>query len=185
MAKLVCTLEMSKERGVTITVANADGKITQTLTMDGTSVTLVVKKGESEESSWTQKAESIAISCKDFSLVASNSISCKAAKTATYASTDGDTTITSGAKIVQEATGDVEVSGSNIKVAAQTAASMKGTTVEVAGTQSLALKGTVEAKLEGAKVAVKAQGQLALESSGMATLKGSMTTIGGSLIKAG
>ena len=184
MAKLVCTLEMSKERGVTITVANADGKITQTLTMDGTTVTLVVK-GESEESSWTQKAESIAISCKDFSLVASNSISCKAAKTATYASTDGDTTITSGAKIVQEATGDVEVSGSNIKVAAQTAASMKGTTVEVAGTQSLALKGTVEAKLEGAKVAVKAQGQLALESSGMATLKGSMTTIGGSLIKAG
>ena len=184
MAKLVCTLEMSKERGVTITVANADGKITQTLTMDGTTVTLVVK-GESEESSWTQKAESIAISCKDFSLVASNSISCKAAKTATYASTDGDTTITSGAKIVQEATGDVEVSGSNIKVAAQTAASVKGTTVEVAGTQSLALKGTVEAKLEGAKVAVTAQGQLALESSGMAALKGSMTTIGGSLIKAG
>lgn len=184
MAKLVCTLEMSKERGVTITVVNADDGITQTLTMDGTTVTLVVK-GESETSSWTQKAESIAISCKDFSVVASNSISCKAAKTATYASTDGDTTISSGANLVQEATRDVEVSGNNVKVAATTAASVKGTTAEVSGTQSLALKGAAEATLAGAKVSVTADGQLALSSSGMAELKGSITTIGGSLIKAG
>ena len=184
MTKLVCTLEMSKERGVTITVANADGQITQTLHMDGTAVTLTVK-GASETSTWTQKAESIAISCKDFTLSASDSITCTAAKTATYRSTEGDTTITSGAKLVQEATGDASVSAANVALAATRAASMKGSSVEVAGTQSLALKGAAQASLAGAKVSVTADGQLALESSGVAELKGSMTTIGGSLIKAG
>lgn len=184
MTKLVCTLEMSKERGVTITVANAEGEITQTLTMDGTTVTLTVK-GASETSSWTQKAESIAIACKDFTLAASNSITCTAAKTASYASTEGDTKVTSGADLVQEATGDVSVSAANIALAATGAATMKGNTAAVTGQQSLALEGAAEASLTGAKVSVTADGQLALESSGVAALKGSMTTIGGSLIKAG
>lgn len=183
MAKLVCTLEMSKERGVTITVVN--GEITQTLAMDGTTVTLTVQDGPKKLSSWTQDAERIAISCKDFSVVASNSITCTATKTATYASTDSDTKITSGAKLIQKAVGDVAVSGTNIKLAATSAASMTGATAEVSGTQSLKLKGTAEASLAGAKVSVTADGQLALESSGLAALKGSMTTIGGSLIKAG
>lgn len=184
MAKLVCILEMSKERGVTVTVENADGKIVQTITMNGTSLVMKVK-GEQEETSLTQTAEKVTISCKDFEVVARNSITCTATKTATHESKDGDTTIKSGAKLVHKAVGDVKVSGANVAITADSAATLKGNTIEASGMQSLKLKGTAQAALEGAQVSVKADAQLSLESSGMAALKGSMTTIGGSLIKAG
>jgi len=187
MAKLVCILEMSKERGVTITVENAEGKIVQTITMNGTSLVMKVKdeNNKDEGTSLTQTAEKVTISCKDFEVIARNSITCTATKTATHESKDGDTTIKSGAKLVQQATGDVKVSGANVAIAADSAATLKGTTVEASGTQSLKLKGTAQAALEGAQVSVKADAQLSLESSGMAALKGKMMTIGGSLIKAG
>lgn len=184
MAKLVCTLEMSKERGVTITVEDVDGKVVQTLTMNGTSLVMKVK-GEQEETSMTQTTEKVTISCKDFEVIARNSIVCTAAKSATHESRDGDTTIKSGARLLQKAQGDIKASGANVEVEAQSATKLKGTTVEVSGVQSLKLKGTAQAELQGAQVAVKADAQLSLESSGMASFKGSMTTIGGSLIKAG
>lgn len=184
MTKLVCTLEMSKERGVTITVENAEGKIVQTIAMNGT--TLVMKvKGEQEETSLTQTTEKVTISCKQFEVIARDSITCTATKTATYESREGDTTVKSGAKLAAQAQSDVTVSGANVSLAANSAATLEGTTVEVSGTQSLKLKGAAQAELAGAQVAVKADAQLSLESSGMAGLKGSMTTIGGSLIKAG
>ncbi|MDC0723561.1 hypothetical protein [Nannocystis bainbridge] len=184
MTKLICTLEMSKERGVTITVEDAEGKIVQTITMNGT--TLVAKvKGEQEETSLTQTTEKVTISCKQFEVVARESITCTATKTATYESKEGNTTVKSGADVVQQAQNDFKVSGANVAIKAQSAAKIEGATVEASGTQSIKLKGNTQAELAGMQVAVKADAQLSLESSGMAALKGSMTTIGGSLIKAG
>ncbi|MCY1059593.1 hypothetical protein [Nannocystis sp. SCPEA4] len=184
MAKLVCTLEMSKERGVTITVENAEGKTVQTITMDGTTLTIQVA-GEQETSTLTQTAEKVTISCKDFSVVARNSISCVAAKTASYESQEGDTTVNSGARLVQQARTAVAVSATDVAVSARSSAKVEAITSEISGTQALTLKGAVQAALSGAKVSVKADGLLGLESSGLASLKGSMTNIGGSLIKAG
>lgn len=184
MAKLVCTLEMSKERGVTITVENAEGKIVQTLAMNGT--TLVMKvKGEQEETSVTQTTEKVTIDCKQFEVNARDSITCTAAKTATHTSKDGDTTVKSGAKLVAEAKGDVKVNGADVAIEANSAANLKGVTVEVAGAQSLKLSGKAQAQLAGLEVAVKADAKLSLDSSALAGLKGSITNIGGSLIKAG
>lgn len=176
MAKLICTVELSKERGVTLKVENADARITQTITMDGTTLTMTVA-GPENTSSWAQTADGIAIDCKDFTLTASNSITCTAAKTAKYVTTKSDTTIESGGKIVQAATGDVAVSGKTIELEGATAASMKGNTVT--------LEGLSQARLTGAQVLLAADAQLSLESTGMAKLQGGTTTIGGSLIKAG
>ncbi|PRQ08675.1 hypothetical protein [Enhygromyxa salina] len=184
MAKLVCTLEMSKERGVTITVANADGKITQTVTMDGTTLCLKVA-GEEETSTWTQTADAIKIACKDFEIAASNSIKCTATETIALSSDNGDTSVSSGAKISQTATTDFEIAGDNTKITATTAASMKGDTSEVEGSTSLTLKGTSEAKLSGASVSVSADSTLDAKSGGTANFEGSMTTIKGSMITAG
>lgn len=184
MAKLVCTLEMSKERGVTITVVNADDGITQTITMDGTALTTKVV-GKENTSTMTQTADAIRFACKDFEVAATNSIVCTATNTISTESKDGDTTVTSGANLTQKATQDVEVSGANTTTKATTAAKLEGTTVEVTGTQAVTLKGTAEAKLLGAAVSVTADATLALKSSGMASLEGSMTTIKGALIKAG
>lgn len=184
MAKLICTLEMSKERGVTITVDNADAKIVQTIAMNGTSLVLKVK-GEREETSVTQTSEKVTIDCKRFEVNARDSITCTAAKTATYASQSGDTTVRSGGRLAAEAKRDVAVSGADVALTANGAASLKGLTVEAAGTQSLKLTGKAQAQLSGLEVTIKADAKLALDSAAMAGLKGSMTTIGGSLIKAG
>lgn len=184
MAKLVCTLEMSKERGVTITVEDAAGKVVQTIAMNGTTIVMRVK-GEQEQTSLTQTAEKVTIDCKQFEVIARDSITCTASKTATYASREGDTTVKSGAKLALQAKGDIKVSGANLAMEADSAASLKGLTVEASGTQSLKLKGTAQAELAGMQVSIKADAKLSLDSSALAGLKGSMTTIGGSLIKAG
>src|SRR5215203_2452067 len=101
---LVCTVEMSKDSGISIKVENADGGITQTITMDGTTLTMTVA-GEDETSTFTQKADSIAIKCKDFSIEASNTITCTSTKATTHKSDDTvtiqsakDMTLTSSAK---------------------------------------------------------------------------------------
>lgn len=190
MAKLVCTVELSKESGISIKVENAEAGITQTITMDGTTLTLKVA-GQNDTSTFTQKADSIAIKCKDFSIEADNTITCTSKKATKHQSDDTvtiqstkDMTLTSSAKLVQSADADLTLAGANVKATAQSAASVKGLTAEVAGDQSLTLKGT-QVKLSGAQVAIKADAQLGAESDGMATLGGSLTTIKGTLINAG
>src|ERR1700759_3911754 len=191
MAKLVCTVELSKARSISVKVENADAGITQTVTMDGT--TLILKgAGQDNTSTFTQTADSIAIKCTAFSIEADNTITCTSKKATKHQSDDlmtlqstKDLTLTSSAKLVQSADSDLTLAGANIKATAQSAASIKGLTAEVAGDQSLTLKGTAQVNLSGAQVAIKADAQLGAESSGVATLGGSLTTIKGSLINAG
>lgn len=191
MAKLVCTVELSKESGISVKVENAEAGITQTITMDGTTLTLKVA-GKDNTSTFTQNADSIAIKCKDFSIEADNTITCTSKKATKHQSDDTltlqstkDMTLTSSAKLVQSATSDLTLAGANVKATAQSAASIKGLTAEVTGDQSLTLKGTAQVNMSGAQVAIKADAQLGAESSGMATLGGSLTTIKGTLINAG
>jgi hypothetical protein len=190
MAKLVCTVELSKETGISIKVENADGKITQTITMDGTTLTMTVA-GEEHTSTFTQKSDSIAIKCKDFSIDADNTITCTSKKATKHTSEDTltlestkDMTFTSSAKLVESATADLTLAGQNVKATAQSEASVAGLTVKVTGDQSLALKGA-QLDVTGTQVAIKADAQLNAESSGMATLGGNMTTVKGTLINAG
>jgi phage baseplate assembly protein gpV len=191
MAKLVCTVEMSKDRGVTVKVENADASITQTITMDGTTLTLKVA-GSDYTSTFTQKADSIAIKCKDFSIEADETLTCTSGKATRHESRDiltlqsrEDMTLTSSAaRLVQSAESDVTVSGANVTATARTAARMTGMTAAVTGDESLSLTGK-QASLSGAQVAIKADTQLGAESSGVATLGGSVTTLKGSLINAG
>lgn len=181
---VVCTLEKSKTGGITIKVVDADGTITQTVTMDGSSA-IELKYVGSEETSFVKIEEKkITIDTYDLVINARNTIDCKAESTATYAST-GDTTIESDANLVQSAASDVKVSGANVKLTADSEASMSGMTAKVSGSTSVALSGGTEAKLSGASVSVKADATLEATSSGMATLGGSMTTVKGSLITAG
>jgi hypothetical protein len=190
MGTLVCTVEMSKDRGISVKVENADGSITQTITMDGTTLTMTVA-GKDNTSTFTQKADSIAIKCKDFSVEADNTITCTSRKATLHKSEDAltlqstkDMTFSSSAKLTQSASSDVALSGANLTATAQSAAKIKGMTAEVAGDQSLALKG-LALNMSGSQVAIKADAQLGAESSGIATLGGNLTTIKGTLINAG
>jgi hypothetical protein len=200
MGTLVCTVEMDKQKGVTVKVENADDSITQTVVMDGTSITITVK-GSEETSTIVQKQDSVTITCKDFTVDATGTLTLKSAKESSWASQDilkvestKDMTFTSSAKLTQSATQDAKLS-SNAKIAIEATQNldMKGMQTSLTGTggetkiEGLTLKmsGKTQAELSSAMTKVSGKGQLGLESSGVAELKGSMTTVGGSLVKLG
>lgn len=73
MGTLVCTIELDKNAGLTVTVENANSSVTQTVKLNGTTIELKVS-GPSGTSTFTQSADKIAIACKDFEVVAQRSI---------------------------------------------------------------------------------------------------------------
>ncbi|PTL85389.1 hypothetical protein [Vitiosangium sp. GDMCC 1.1324] len=200
MGKLVCTVELDKQKGVTVKVENADDQITQTVVMDGTSITITVK-GSEETSTYVQKQDSVTITCKDFTVDATGTLTLKSQKASSWTSQDTlslestkDMTFTSSAKLTQSATQDAKLS-SNAKVGIEAATNLdlKGlqTSLTASGGENklegltLKMSGQSQAELSSAMVKVAAQGKLGLESSGMADLKGALTTVAGSLVKLG
>lgn len=191
MGTLVCTVEMSKTSGITVKVENADKTITQTITMDGETLTIKVA-GDQDTSTIVQKADSISITCKTFQITA-ETITCTSTKASKYESSEDelklssqkDMSFTSAAKLTQSATGDLKASGANVTISGQTKTKISAMNVEVAGDTGLKLTGSANAELAGSMVKIQANATLSAESSGIATLKGSLTNIQGSLIKAG
>ena len=200
MGKLVCTVELDKEKGVTVKVENADDQITQTVVMDGTSITIKVQ-GSEETSTIVQKQDSITIKVKDFTVDATGTLTLKSAKASSWASQDilkvestKDMTFTSSAKLTQSASQDAKLSSSaNVAIEATSKLDMKGMQTSLAASggenkiEGLTLKmsGQTQAELASAMIKVAAQAKLGLEASGMAELKGAMTTVAGSLVKLG
>jgi hypothetical protein len=186
MGTLVLTLEMNKAKGsgITVTIANADDNITQTIQADGTTLTLTVK-GEDATSTITQKKDSIAIKCNTFTLDA-ETIACTSTKGSTYVSKDtlGVTstkamTLTSQDKLSVSSTSDMTH-------ATQAKFSLSSTSdTSIAATGQLVCSGKTGVQVSGATVAVKADGSLDMESSGSATLKGSVTNVSGNLVNLG
>lgn len=199
MGTLVCKVELDKVKGITVTVQNDDDKITQTVTMDGTTLTIKVA-GQSDTSTWTQKADSIAIKCKTFTLDA-ETITCTSDKATKHESKDifsvhsaKDMTLKTDAKFDAEATQDMSLKGMNVAIEAKQAITEKGPTgvsLQASGGEAklagltLALKGDTGAKLEGLKVDIKADTILQAEGGATATLKGAMANVQGSLVKLG
>lgn len=200
MGTLVCKIELDKQKGITVQVTNADGKITQTVTMDGTTLTIKVA-GQSDTSTIVQKADSIAVTCKTYTVDA-ETITMTSSKDSAWTSqqklkleSTQDMTFTSSAKLTQSATQDAKLSSSaNVNVEATSNLALKGTmgaAMTASGGEAkvdgltLKLNGQTQAEMAGPITKVSAQGQLSLESSGLANLKGSMTTVGGSLVKLG
>ena len=58
MGTLVCRIELDKMTGAKVTIENADGKITQTIHMDGTKITTKIQ-GEKDTSTIEQIADTI------------------------------------------------------------------------------------------------------------------------------
>lgn len=200
MGTLVCTIELDKQKGITVTVDNAEGQIVQTVTMDGTSITLKVA-GQTDTSTIVQKADSIVVTVKDFkvdaetiTLLSSKTSDWKSQDTLTVESTK-DMTFTSSAKLTQSATQDASLSSTaKINVEATQALAMKGMTASMQATGgeakvdglTLKLSGATDASMSGLNVKVSGQAALDLEAQGMANLKASgITSVSGALVKLG
>ncbi|MDC0713590.1 hypothetical protein POL68_34310 [Stigmatella sp. ncwal1] len=200
MGKLVCTVELDKEKGVTVKVENADAQITQTLVMNGESITITVA-GSSETSTVVQKQDSVTITCKDFTVDATGTLTLKSKDASSWTSqatlqleSTQDMTFTSKAKLTQSATSDAKLSSNaNVGVEAGSQLDLKGMQTSLTASAgdnkvegvTLTMSGKTQAELSSAMTKVAAQGKLGLESSGLAELKGSLTTVSGSLVKLG
>jgi len=155
METLVCRIELDKKKGVMLTVENDDDQITQTIVMDGTSITTTVE-GPDETSTITQEQDSIALECKTFTLDA-ETITCKSTK---------DTLHDSGQNF------DIN-SGKDVGVSATSKAEYKAmnTTVE----------SDIKTEVKGASIKLDATGLMDLIAKGIATLEGSIVNIKGKL----
>jgi hypothetical protein len=189
---------LDKQNGVTVLVENEEGQTTQKVTMDGTTLTLEVK-GSSDTSTFVQDAGSITITCKTFT-VDSETLTLRSSKTSTWESQDTldvtsskDMTLQTNAKLTVTASSDTALtSNTKIDVSANSDLSMKATKVAVEGQAEvkvegakLALSGTAQMEAKAPMVKVEASGKLDLESSGLANLKGSLTSVSGQLVKVG
>src|SRR5690606_3656390 len=75
MSALKCTITMDKTQGVVIEVVDADAQAKQTISLLKDSIVLTVV-GTAATSVVTQKADSVSIKCKSFSVEA-DEVSCK------------------------------------------------------------------------------------------------------------
>lgn len=170
MGTLVCRIELDKKKGVLLTVENGDDQITQTIVMDGTSITTTVK-GSEETSTITQKQDSIAMNCKTFTLDA-ETITCKSTKETLHESGQ-DFDITSGKNLNVTAESSAEYKAMNTTIESTSKSEIKGGT--------LVLSGSGSAELKGASIKLDAKGLMDLATGGAATLKGSIVNIKGIL----
>lgn len=199
MATLICTIELDKAQGLTIKVEDPDGKLTQTVTIDGKAITLEVKS-DSDTSTVVQKPDSVTITCKAFTVEA-DTVTLKSKKASEWKSEDTlklesskDMSLTSSAKLTQKASSDIALtSDANVQVKATSKLAVEGQQAQFeAKSGDLKLEGVnlkmsaqAQAELAAPMIKVAAKGQLGLESSGMAELKGSITSVSGSLVKLG
>lgn len=199
MAKLICTIDLDKEKGLIVTVEDPDGKLTQTVTLDGKSITLEVKS-DSDTSTIVQKPDAVSVTCKAFTVEA-DTITLQSKKESAWTSektleleSTEDMTLTSSGKLTQKSTKDAVLSsGANLEVKATQKLKLEGMEGQLTASGGplklegvkLEMKGKSQAELGAPLIKVAAQGQLGLESSGVAELKGSMTSVSGSLVKLG
>ncbi|MCP3064802.1 hypothetical protein LXT21_39125 [Myxococcus sp. K38C18041901] len=199
MAKLICTIDLDKEKGLIVTVEAPEERLTQTVTLNGKTLTLEVKS-DSDTSTFVQRPEGIRVECGEFAVDA-DSIRLHSRKESEWTSDKGmrlrsqeDMSLTSSAKLTQKATQDALLSSSaDVQVKATRKLSLEGMEGRLRGTAgplklegvTLELEGKSRAELAAPLVNVKAQGQLGLESSGVAELKGELTSVSGSLVKLG
>ncbi len=188
MGTLVCRIELNKQEGITLTVENKDGKITQTAVLGADTIT-ITSKGDKETSTIVQTPDSVTINCKHF-LLDSETITCKSSKDTLHDSSgkydvqsQQNMTLASKAKLSGKADGAVDISGLKIAAAAKNKAELSGASVNISGTSKtdvsggqLALSGQIKSELKGAIVKV--------QSDGLLNVEGQMTTIKGKKLNA-
>jgi hypothetical protein len=166
MGNLVCRVELDKKKGIVLTVENSEGKITQTIVMDGTKITTTVK-GSSQASTITQQEDSIAIDCKTFTLNA-ETIKCVSTKETSHESGQ-DFNIKSRSNLNASATSNAKYTAMNTSIESTSETKASGMTLKFSGTAS--------GELKSPTITVEATGMMDIKSSGIANIKGAVVNI--------
>lgn len=210
MAKpLVCTVELDKKSGVTITVKNEDGKITQTLVMDGKtiktqikgdkhttlitqtedSLTTKVSEGSKELSSVSQKKADITVKCAKYVLDAEE-VTVKSSKDTSFdskgkfsVSSTKDASVSSKAKMSLSSTSNMALSTkAQFSCSATSNATVKGNNLTLQGKMNTQIKAGMTCSMKGLKVDVKGTAQ-ANFAAAATTVGKDLTTLKGKLTK--
>lgn len=183
MGALICTIELNKTGGTTVCVKDEEGKITQTIVMDGKSITVkVLKEDDSksatitmdqtkivstvagdETSTVTQVHDTLTMKVKNF-VVDAETVKVTSSKTTDVEAKDAMTV---------KATKALAVSTDD----AFTLKSMKAMTVEATGAMNVETKQAFE--LKGVKIEAKAEAAMTIQAGGDLELKGSVVNITG------
>lgn len=194
MGALVCRVELNKKDGMTLTVENADGKITQTITLDGTKIEIKVK-GDKETSTWTMLQDSVTIKTKTYKVQA-ETITCESSKDTKLTAkakmnleSTQDMGLTSKAKMNLKATQDLNGEGMKISLKAKTDFAVEGLNIKhvakvEAKTEATTVKiqGKAQAEIKAALATLKADGVCTVEGQ-LLNAKGQMANLQGSLVK--
>lgn len=193
---LVCKVELSQTKGLTLTVVNKDGNITQTAVFDGTTITFTCK-GQDATSTITQTSDGITVKCNTYTVEA-ETITCKSTKNTTHQAqgtftidSTGKAAFSSDADMSLSAKSQMTLSGADFAASATNTAKLSGTQTTVDGSQKSTLSGAqvavaaqAAAKMSGATVDVAAQTTMNVEGL-TTTVKGQLTNVQGSLVKLG
>jgi hypothetical protein len=194
---LVCKIELSQTAGITLTVINSDGNITQTAKFDGTTITHICQ-GQDATSTITQTSDSVTVACKNFTVNA-ESITCKSTKdtlheatgTFTINSTD-KASINSSADLDVSATTQLNMSAADFSIKAENTTMVTASTITINGDNQTNVMGGVvavtaktNANVKGSVVQLAAATSMVLDGGVVTTVKGQVTNIQGSLVKLG
>ena len=205
---LVCSIELSKEHGATITVQDDRGKVTQIVHLDGTTLKLQVKtasaqttveqkdasiitrvKQGNDESKISQTPTDIRIECQNFTVNAetikatSNKDTTLAARGKSTISAQGDLTVKSSAQGTLQTSRDLTVkAGTKLNVSGGQKAALSAPQVALTSKMKTSVDGGAQLQMKAVKIS--ARGQAQLEAAAPITNVGqSLTSLRGQLVK--
>lgn len=137
MGALKCTITMDKTEGIVIQVEDSSANATQTISLLKDSVVITVA-GSAATSVVTQKADSVSIKCKKFSVEA-DEVSCQSQMASTFS-----------------ANTEFKISGTQSVAIDGLSAKLSGTTVQVSAQGTLNAEASGSATLKGSVANVTA-----------------------------
>lgn len=195
---LISTIRLDKNAGGSVVIRNDEDNVTQTISMNGTSLMLKVE-GSQDTSTITQTQSGVTIQCKTF-LLDAETITCKSKSTSEYQSqstmaltSTQDMHLSSHANLAAQAASSLTGEAPTVKLTADRdfsalapgvsyKASAATATVQAA---NIKLTGSSQLKAQAAMIALSAAATLKSEAGGVNSIKGAIISVGGGLIKIG
>lgn len=207
---LVCSIELSKTKGISLTVRNAAQKLTQTVVMNGSEIITQIKQddsaicssvtqakdsivtkvaSDSDTSTVTQNPQTFQVQCKNF-LVDAESVSVKSSQKTSHESgdtyaivskTDMSTKATSALSL-QAGTKLSAASDGSMSLTAQTDLKASALNLTLEGSAKTSVKGTASLELAGTQISVSGDAQVTLGAP-ITKVGQNITTIEGQLVE--
>jgi hypothetical protein len=141
MGTLICTVELDKVAGLTVTIENAAASTTQTIKLDGLTIELKVA-GAGATSTFTQSAEKISMVCKQFEVDAEQTIALKSMGASTWHS-DQSIALDAPQKVSASTVGTLSLEGTQTTVKADAALQLESSAAATLKGQLISVQGSL------------------------------------------